>query len=100
MYCQGDWQLKGPALRLGLTAPSGGTVDLTRRETPVACCKLNIDGAELRRLSGAAERRHAAEMLQFLLRRSAADLQRGPDRPGSNRVHPDPPSAQVASRAT
>src|SRR5271165_68373 len=77
------------ATRLRLTASAGGAINLARREARIGGCKLDINGRQFSRLTGAAQRRLTAKMLQLLLRRPAAHLKRSPDWPGRDPVDSD-----------
>src|SRR3984957_664021 len=76
-----------PRVASRLPASSCRAIDLTGRKTRVRHRQLDVDRPEFRRLAGPTERCLAAELLQLLLGRAAADLERRPDRPGSDRVH-------------
>jgi hypothetical protein len=74
---------------LRLTGTPGGSVDLAGREAGVRSSKLDIDRAQLCRLSGAAHRRLSSEFFELFHRRAARHLKRSPDRSRRDRVDPD-----------
>src|ERR1700722_12968088 len=80
-----------PRVASRLPASSCRAIDLPGRIDCVGHRQLHVDRSKLGRLAGAAERCLAAELLQLFLGRAAADLERRPDRPGSDRVHADAP---------
>lgn len=77
------------SLPLRLTGTPGGSVHLTGREACIRGSKLDVDRAQLCRLTGAPHRRLSSELLELFHRRAARHLKRRPDRPRRDGVDPD-----------
>src|SRR5581483_1015706 len=81
--------------RSGLPLTSAGPVDVACGKASVIRGQLDVYRGKLSRLTRSAERRGAAEVLIFLLRRASTDLQRRPDRARCHTVDTDTPAGKL-----
>src|ERR1700754_3974975 len=77
-------------LALRLSGPASGSVHLACSVTGIRCRKLHVDRTKFSRLTGAAHRRLATELLEFFHRGTPGNLKGRPDRAGRDRVDPYP----------
>jgi len=77
--------------------PSTGAVDIARGEARIARRQLHINRGQFGGLSGTAQNGRVPEMFVFLHRRTAADLQRGPNRTRCDAIHANAPATQLFS---
>jgi len=80
-------------LRLSLAA--AGSVNVARGEAGIIGGQLDVNRCEFRRLPGSTQGSGTPEVFVFLLRRTAADLQRSPDGTRRHSVDTNAPRSEL-----